>query len=148
MALTALSYMGSNGVPPLLAAVRNPSHPFRGRAVYMLGRSKNLGPYADAVIAELVAELKEPDVNQVAANALGSLKSAPDISVPALAHCLQATNDAPNFRAIAAISLIWFEEKAEPALPYLTNALADPDAEVRRQATNSIHQIHLSILRK
>ena len=145
MALTALSYMGSNGVPPLLAAVRNPSHPFRSRAVYMLGQSKNLGPNADAVITELVAELKDPAVNQDAARALGDLKSTPAISVPALAHCLEASNDAPNFRAVAAISLIWFEENAKPALPYLTNALGDPDPEVRRTVANSIQQIHSSM---
>ena len=64
-------------------------------------------------------------MNQGAARALGGLKSASDISVPALAPCLEAINELPNLRAIAATSLIWFEEKARPALPYLTNALAD-----------------------
>jgi HEAT repeat protein len=145
MSLAALSYMGSNGVPALLAAVANRSHPYRTHAAYQLGLCKDLGPNRDAVITELIAELKDPAVNESAADALGALKTRPDIVVPALAQCLEQTNTDPNLRAIAAISLIWFDEKGEPGLPYLTNALNDPDPEVRKQAANSIQQIQSSM---
>ena len=60
MALTALSYMGSNGVPALVASIRNPSHPYRERAVYFLGESKDFGPYADLAVGELISSWKTP----------------------------------------------------------------------------------------
>jgi HEAT repeat protein len=58
---------------------------------------------------------------------------------------LQSTN--ALLRATAAISLIWFEEKAEIALPALTNALNDPDPLVWEYAGDSIFQINASINR-
>jgi hypothetical protein len=147
MALTALSYMGSNGVPALVASIRNPSHPYRDRAVYLLGESKDLGPHTDVALVELIKQLEDPTVSGWAARSLGRVKSRPDLVVPALARCLEKTNTARNVRWTATMSLMWYYEKAEPALPYLTNALNDPDAEVRKSATNTVQQIHLAIMR-
>jgi len=146
MALTALSYMGSNGVPALVASIRNPSHPYRDRAVYFLGESKGFGPYTDLAVAELIKQLEDPAVNGWAARGLGRVKSRADLIVPALTRCL-GTNTAKNVRWTATTALMWHYENAESALPYLTNALNDPDADVRTSATNTVQQIHWAIMR-
>lgn len=143
--LSALSYVGSNGVPPLLAAIQDPSHPYRASAAYKLGLNNDLGPFADTVITQLVAQLHDPTVAREALDALGDLKIRPDIVVPALANSLQSTNQ--SIRVNAAISLNWFEEKAAPALPALTNALNDPDPEVRKFVGDTILQINAAIAR-
>jgi hypothetical protein len=146
-ALESLVLMGTNGFPAVFAALHNPKHPYRGRAAALLGAAHFLGSNAEPAVVELVAALNDPALDQAAAHALGELKLRPDIVVPALARCLEKTNSDPNLRAIAAISLIWFEEKSAPALPYLTNALNDPDPDVRKQAAGSIQSIHFDILR-
>ena len=137
--LQALAWMGNKGVPSLLAAVRNPKHPYRGRATFVLGSTRARGPEADAVITELVAAMSDGSINGAAAHALGELKLRPDIAVPALSAGL--TNGAHNFRAICATSLIWFGQRAEPALPQLTNAFNDVDADVRQAASNAAWSI-------
>ena len=144
-ALRALAFMGSNGIPSLIAAMRDPRHPYRGRASAILGTVELSPSNADTVVSELVASLKDPAINQSAADALGALKARPDIAVPALENALRDTN--ATLRAIAANSLIWFENRAQPALPSLSNALVDPNPDVRQAATNAIQQISFSLRR-
>jgi HEAT repeats len=146
MALTALSYMGVPGASSLLAAASDPSHPFRNQATFRIGESSDLGPWQDVAVTNLLAALKDPAVNQNAGMALGNFTTRPEIIVPALAQCLENTNSAANLRAIAAISLLWFNENSAPALRALTNALTDPDLEVRRNATNTINHVNSRIL--
>jgi HEAT repeat protein len=145
-ALLALVGIGSNGVPALLAAIRDPSHPQRIRAVYGLVQSHDLGPYTNRVISELVAQLDDPGLNGEPGLALSSSEIPPEIVaptlVPALAGCLQNTNNPSITRIRAAIALADFHEWATNALPALTNALNDPDVEVRKQAANAIQEIH------
>jgi hypothetical protein len=120
--------------------------PYRDRAVYFLGESKGFGPYTDLAVAELIKQLEDPAVNGWAARGLGRVKSRADLIVPALTRCL-GTNTAKNVRWIATTALMWHYENAESALPYLTNALNDPDADVRTSATNTIQQIHWAVMR-
>jgi len=141
-ALNALVLMGPKGFPSVIAAARNPNYPYRGRATFLLGEAHFLGMGAEPVAVELAKMMDDPAINQEAAHAIGELRIRPDICVPALAKVIQNTNTNPNLRAMATTSLLWFEDKAIPALPALTNALADPDIEVRRGATNVIWSIH------
>jgi HEAT repeat protein len=138
----ALSYMGSNGVPALLAVLGDHSHPHRGRAAHILGYTENLGFYTNAVVTELIARLNDPSIGQYAAVALGKLKAQPELAVPALAGCLNTTNGSSQLRIVAAASLVRFDEKAVPALPHLTNALNDPNPAVRQNVAEAIKQIH------
>jgi HEAT repeat protein len=143
VALTALSYTGSNGVSALLSAVRNPSHPYRGAAAFALGNSHDLGPYTNSVVGELIRQLDDdPDVAAHAAMALGFLHAQSDLAVPALVNHFAKTNMSSKSRLIAAGSLSSFGPDAASALPYLTNALSDPDPELRRGVTEVIKQIH------
>lgn len=141
MALKALAFMGSNGIPPLLAAISDSSHPYRTGAAYNLCWSEDLGPYTNAVVTELIAQLDDPAVAGQAATTLGFLKVRPDLVVPALGRQLETTNTQAIIRIHAALALIDFMERATSALPALTNALNDPDVEVRKQATNAIDAI-------
>lgn len=109
----------------------------------MLGLSKDLGPFTDRVVTQLVAQLSDPTVGVSAADALGWLKNRPDIVVPALADSLQSTN--AILRQSAAISLVRFEEKAVLALPALTNALNDPVSSVRQYIDDAILKINASV---
>jgi HEAT repeat protein len=147
MALTALHQMGTNGTPSLLAAAQDPSHPYRNDAIYLLGISLDLNGHEDAVVSYFLFALKNPAVNYAAASALGSLGLRPEIVVPELASFLQDTNSQRRFRSAVVVSLLYFGEKAASALPQLTNAASDPDAEVRSQTTNAITQIQLAIRR-
>lgn len=136
------AHMGSNGIPALLAVLGDPSHVHRGRAASILGFGEDFGSYTNAVITELIARLDDPSVGQYAAGALGKLKAQPELVVPALAGCLNMTNGSPQLRIIAAASLVRFDEKAVPALPYLTNALDDSNPVVRQNVAEAIRQIH------
>jgi hypothetical protein len=138
----ALAYMGSNGIPSLLTVLGDHSHSHRGfvATVFAL-HSEDLGPHTNLVVTELIARLADPSVGHYAASALGRLKTQPELVVPALAACLNATNGSA-LRIIAAASLARFGEKAVPALPYLTNALDDPNPVVRQNVAEAIKQIH------
>src|SRR5688572_17522960 len=144
-ALRALARMGSNGVPALLAAIRNPSHPQRISAVSRLLQTGDLGPYTNVVISELIAQLDDPGLAGEPALALTSLIPPELVTptlAPALARWLENTNSRWKTRIRTVSVLAHFKEKAANALPALTNALNDPNAEVRRQATNAIQAIH------
>jgi HEAT repeat protein len=147
MALIALHQMGSNGIPALLAAAQDKSHPYRDDVIFLLGISQDLNEYQDTIVTNLIFALKDSSVNQSAASALGSLAVRPEIVVPTLAASLEDTNTAYSFRSAVVVSLIYFGEKSAPALPQLTNALSDPSPEVCMQATNAIKQIQLAIRR-
>lgn len=147
-ALSALAHMGPKGFRSLIAAAQNPNHPYRGRATFLMGETHFLGANAEPIAIELVKLMDDPAVNQAAAHALGELAIRPDITVPALAKVIQDTNTSANLRATAAISLESFEEKAALALPALTNALIDPDPQVRSYATNLISFIRNKELRQ
>ena len=148
-ALRALAFMGSNGIPALLTALRDTSHPRRTTAALVLGEySRSLGPYTNSVVAELLAQLDDPAVANWAAFALGRIKARPDLVVPALANHLEKTNTSSKSRIVAATALIWFGEQSVPALPHLTNALNDPDPIIRQNVAEAIKQIHYRIRKK
>ncbi len=145
IALITFVGFGTNGVPPLLAVATNASHPYRNFAMQRLSQVNDLGPHAKGVASALIPALKDPVVNEAAALALGRATSQPSCVVPALVDCLKDTNSRPHLRACAADALVWFRENAEQALPSLTNALVDPDPEVRSLAAHSIEQIRIYI---
>ena len=139
-ALNALVLMGTNGFPPIFAALRDPTHPYRERVAGLLGEANFLGPDAEPAVVALISALKDPVTGANAARSLGDFnKVRPDLVVPALADSLKSTD--VDTRIFSAESLIWFGQSAASALPNLTNALSDPDPDVRSYATNAIQSI-------
>jgi hypothetical protein len=145
LALVALAGIGSAAVPALLAAARDPAHPHRAEAIYWLARIRGLdGPNTDIVVTELIAQLEvqEPSIKGAAVYGLSYMAARHDLVVPALIRCLERTNSAADFPIATMRCLVRFGEKAQPALPYLTDALRDPDSKVRKEAARTIQRIH------
>ncbi|MCI0747372.1 MAG: hypothetical protein L0Y58_18355 [Verrucomicrobia subdivision 3 bacterium] len=140
LALEALWDIGSNGVPALITVARDRFHPRRGLAVIALGLSRDLGPYTNVVVTELITFLEDRGVQCWAAYALSHLRVRPELVVPALVRRLEKTNTDANFRNRAVEALDSFRRKA-------ANALNDSNIRVREEATNTIQTIHLAKIR-
>jgi HEAT repeat protein len=111
----------------------------RRRALWAL---HDIGPAAkDAVPALCKAILNEPDqtLRYNFAEALGKIRSRPDLSVPALQKTL--SDSEWIVRSYAAHALGDFGGDAKSAAPALTNALKDPDGHVRVSAALALWQV-------
>jgi HEAT repeat protein len=111
----------------------------RRRALWAL---HDIGPAAkDAVPALCKAILKEPDqtLRYNFAEALGKIRSRPDLAVPALQKTL--TDSEWIVRSYAAHALGEFGADAKSAIPALTNALKDPDGHIRVSAALALWQV-------
>ncbi len=100
---------------------------------------RSLGPDANPAVPALIhAAVNSTNHNAraEAVLALGTIRSRPEIVVPALINSLRDTDY--YTRANAAQALANFGADARPALPALTNLLGDPDALVRMTTTNTL----------
>lgn len=142
-AARCLARLGTNAVPPLLAAVANAHHPVP-RAVLLdaLGTIPHLGQAAQQVVP-VVASCLNPannrNVHTSAIGILGKLRAVPEISVPALASGLK--NPDPWVREYSVHTLATFGPQASAAIPALTNALVNPDSLFRRKVAWALYQI-------
>jgi hypothetical protein len=138
----ALVEMGTNGLPPLLAAIDDPEHQNRFVAVLAIETMSGSRRFDAQVVPHLIQCLgddKNPRVPRLAASVLGRLGMAPDLVVPALTTSLGGTNS--RLRWHCAVALGELGPQAAAALPALTNALSDPDPGVRREAQSAIARI-------
>jgi hypothetical protein len=141
-ALAALSFLGPNALPPLLAVVTNEYSGLRVEALDYIAAMPNLGDAAELAVpplAQCLSETNNPLVQENAAYALGRLRAAPQTSVHALMVCLSSTDRI--LRANSARALSKFGPEAASAIPALTNALRDSNHEVRAWAAHALHQI-------
>ena len=139
-ALHALAYVGRDGLPPLIAAVRDPQHRNRPCAASMLGYAGRHGADVSAAVPVLARCLQDPDEGVVAAaEALGNLAIEPDISVPALAAALADRRGYVRYSAVVALE--GFGKAARPAVPALLNAIKDSDNDVRSRAKQLLREI-------
>jgi HEAT repeat protein len=151
--MDTLAYVGTNGLPHLIAFLNNPAHPHRGSAAVAMSALCKLGPNARPAIPALIQCLQDPDpiVASRAAHTLSvlalvsasvglplKLESASVVS--ALKSALSSSD--PAVRACSAGALIAFREQAADTLPSLTNLLADPERLVRAAASNAIFHLH------
>ncbi len=145
-ALTALSYVGKESIPSLLALANDRNFKSRIQAIGALGGMRRLGADAHPIVVCLIEHLKEPDPKIVCAtaNVLGRLNLESEISVPALAGLLQSTDAGVRERGLA--NLRDFGDRARPILPQLLAALRDSNADVRRGATNALQIIAPEVL--
>lgn len=89
----------------------------------------------NALVARLIAALADPDVD-VRLNLAYALAKIGTPSIEPLVAALR--DEAPERRAGAAYTLGLIGPAARAALPALLDVLADPDVEVRRQASYAI----------
>ena len=123
-ALTALSYVGKDSLPSLLAFANDRNYKCRIQAIDALGGMRRLRADAHPIVVNLIEYLKESDPNVVcaAANVLGRLNLESEISVPALAALLQSTD--PEVRQRGLANLGYFGDRARPVLPQVARRSA------------------------
>jgi HEAT repeat protein len=141
-AASALGFLGTNALPPLLAIVPKAGHPARLRAIRAIGQMFELGDSAQ-IAALAITNCLNPtnawDIQVNAILALGDLKACPQISLPVLISCLKSTDQAiPGY---AAMALAKFGSQATNAIPALTNALTDSNIGTRTLAGEALRQI-------
>ena len=150
-AMRALWHLGTNGLPPLVAAVQDPRYPLHfWAAVTLLIRPSTTESVSiiTPVAIQYLSDTTDPRNALLAARELGLSRHAPDLSIPALTNCLTPAAASEQLRNAAAHALGEFGQQATNALPALTNALTDPSPVVRRAATNALNRIRPQPLTK
>jgi HEAT repeat protein len=117
------------------------SKPDGAASLWVMACIRDLGTNARSLVPILVQNLRHTNwfAAMINARILGELRFDPDLSVPALAKCLQDRRR--EVRMEAPRALMEFGELARVALPALSNALSDPDPDVRGNAARAIQTI-------
>jgi HEAT repeat protein len=134
-AAAALSFMGRGAFKPLRQSLASDDPVLRREALRSIGKLKERAPLdGRAVLPLLVKGMEDPDpgVRTVAATYLGIVHEEPPEAVRVLTAGLEDSE--VNVRRASAAALAAFGAAAEPALPALRKAAADPDADVAREA--------------
>jgi len=133
-----LAGFGEKAVLPLLFGITNRMGHFRAACIFAAG---NLKTNAAPLVPSLIECLKDPDpsVRYWAASTLGALRLRPDVVVPALVEGLEQKARKDRWQAI--LSLGRFGPEARAAAGALQRVLSDPDATLRRYATNALRKI-------
>jgi hypothetical protein len=142
--MRALDALGTNGLPYVVALALKTNDPASVTAICALA-AENLTPEASKVVTPVLLSFLETHpqhpVSHQVMYALGNNPHAPDVTVPALSSHLTNPATHRDLRYMAARALAFHATNSAAALPALTNALADPDAWVRAEVTNSIREI-------
>jgi HEAT repeat protein len=146
-AIYALTWIGTNGLPALLSAAEDPQLPTRSYAVRALAYL----PTTNAGVNEIVGPMLLRCLNATndlatineAASGLGVRTYAPEVSVPILLSCFTNAGTNTWLRQCAGNGLMLY---GTPTLPALTNALNDPRADVRTNASMAIKIITSGVL--
>lgn len=137
-AIRALSYVGPNGLPPVLGIITNRAPCYD----YAIVQLRQFGGYARPAVPVLIQCLSDTNLAVVdqAAQALGQMQFDDAVVVPALAQTLK--HPSPQGRMSIIQVLRWFGYRAQPAAAALRNAaLNDPDLGIRVSATNALRQL-------
>lgn len=131
----ALAAIGPEALSALATIIDNPQTKDRA---YVIERLTDL---ADPAVPILVKSLRDPEraVAAMASTVLGFTHPTNSTVIPALLTNLQSTN--AWRRCDAAAALARFGHDARPAIPALLKLVCDSDADVRSQASLSLHQI-------
>jgi hypothetical protein len=142
VALFDLMHFGTNALPPFLALATNTQSPLRLSALSAIRTLPISGAAAEPavpVLLQCLAETNNPSAQERAAYALGNLRAAPQVSIPALAPHLNSTDT--RLRKTTIIALGQFGPQASSAVPALTNLLSNPDPSTRSYAVDALHRI-------
>ena len=140
-ATRALCYLGTNGLQPLISAIRDPQDPARHLAIFCLSCTSDSQAPGTTTIPVFIESLGDTNaaIQVAAVVGLRRNRSLPDLAMPPLTGCFSSTNAMVRLHAAAALRD--YGGQATSALPALTNALADSDYKVRVMATNAINSI-------
>ncbi len=133
-----LAGMGSEGLPPLIVALKDQNAFIRHQAVNGLGMERS---DLDIVVPALIARLSDQDmrVHLATVAALGHLHAEPGLAVPALMKDFPGNDPVLRLRIVLAIEQ--FETNASAAIPMLLEALSDNDETVRIVAASALKRI-------
>jgi HEAT repeat protein len=134
----SLAGMGSDGLPPLIAALTNQGAFIRISAASGLAWERS---DLNLVVPALIARLSDQDrsVHLTAVESLGKLHAQPGLAVPALMKDFPG-ND-PLLRGRTLIAIGQFETNASAAVPMLLEALSDSARNVRNDAAWALKHI-------
>jgi HEAT repeat protein len=139
--LALLYSRNDDAIPLFLAHIANTNAPNRAEVVFLVGLydlTTNAGPAVPMLIQCLIDN--DPEVIKEAARALTKCDLKPGLILPALTNCLgNSTNPLLRSRAIWVLGN--FKPQVRLTQPFLIAALQDPDANVRKQATNALLKI-------
>jgi hypothetical protein len=137
-ALFALSSIGPAGLPAMMGIVSNLNNT---DSLLVATCIKNMGTNSRPLVPILINALQDTNwfTAMIAAKTLGDLKFDPDLVVPALTKCLR--DPRYELRMEVPLALMRFGELARSALPSLSNALNDPNPDVRANSARAIGQI-------
>lgn len=140
-ATQALGWLGHGALPSLLFVATN-QQPKRFNRFCALDALGEMGTNALSAIPAIIPLLSDPDelLRWQTARTLGRLRLRCDIVVPALVARLESY-DPSLVDAAAAEALGEFGAEASCAIPALTNALTNPDPEMRRVARSALQRI-------
>jgi HEAT repeat protein len=134
----ALSHIGPEALPAMLAIISNPQGKARNYPIPMLNIFRaEAGPAVPFLVACL--EDKDDAVACAAAEVLGNLALSNSVAVPALATSLQSTNAARRIHAARALAE--FGRAAEAIAPQLQRLLTDSSQSARDEARRALDQI-------
>jgi|GEM_PF-4557196 hypothetical protein len=144
--LYALYCTGQDGMPPLMAILKNSSDPRRAYVARLFIACDHLGTNRTLTV-KLLSECvrdKDTDLAARATESLGWLRCEPDITVPALVDGLR--DPRAEIRSGCFWSLARFETSAKAAVPELIVALQDTNRNMRIEATNALRKIAPDVL--
>jgi len=133
-----LAGMGSEGLPPLIAALTNQNEFIRLSAAFGLAWERS---DLNIIVPALIGRLSDQEwvVHTTAVTVLGHLHAEQGLAVPAL------IKDFPGNDPLLRSSIMWalgrFETNARAAVPMLLEALSDTDPTVRGDAAITLKQI-------
>ena len=133
-----LAGMGSEGLPPLLAALTNRNADIRLSAATGLTWARS---DLNLVVPALIERLSDQDrtVHFTAVLGLGQLHAEPGLAVPALMEDFPGKD--PELRSLILEALGRFETSGKAAVPMLLESLSDNDQAVRDDAASALKQI-------
>ena len=140
-AIFALGYVGTNGLPALLAAAEDQRYPFRWDVVTSFAGQLSESDLVGPTLISWEADTNDPERSLAAKTALMLPRLWPEVRVPAMAASLETggTNSSARLETIRALLILG--SVAVKALPALTNASTDPDPQVRTMAMAAIKTI-------
>ena len=146
-AAEALSVVGKKGLPPLVTALRSTDSRQREAALTAIYRvSAGLGTNGAPAVPALLDCLHDRNerIVNLAAGSLGSLRTSPELVVPALTNALSRTTGVVHLGVIYALGKVG--TNAQGAVPALVPILSHPNLASRSATTNALFDIAPELL--
>jgi len=137
-AAESLKNIGTNSIPPLIAALDSKKLNVRKSAAYALGQ---IGPTAEPAVPKLLERLNmdEISVRYDILTALGLINQHPEKVVPAIIPYL--SSDDSIIRGNAAFAMIGFGKNARAAAPKLFKLMSDDNENVRINTAGALEHM-------